>query len=289
MVADPDNDGLDNIGEQNAGTDPFDSDTDGGGQMDGPEVNDVGSDPLNCDDDLFALPLNLYDANGFLWDVRRNGRIRSGTDNAYYYNYGGLLLSVNSSLFPSLTTALPENGGRELKIGPYTNSYMGDVRVSRKVFVPEDDAFVRYLEILENTNATEPVTATVQINSYLGSINNTQLVTTSTGDQNFNAADDYIITDDNSDGTGTPTMVHVFSGAYAEVEPSVAELYVSYQIRLTFEVTIPAGERRIIMHFASQNSNQTIAAAGADALHCLAGSALTGLSPEEQADIVNFK
>jgi 5-hydroxyisourate hydrolase-like protein (transthyretin family) len=287
-ILDPDEDGLNNIGEQDAGTDPFDSDTDGGGQMDGAEVNDVGSDPLNFDDDLFALPLNLYDANGFLWDVQGNGGIRSGTDNAYhsYFIYGGLMLTVNSSLFPSLTTALPENGGRELTIG--SQSY-GDLLVDRKLFVPEDDSFVRYLEILENTNDTEPVTATIQISSYLGSLSSTQIITTSTGDQNFNAADDYIITDDNSDGTGTPTMAHVFSGAYAEVEPTVAELYGTSQIRLTFEVTIPAGERRIIMHFASQNSNQTIAAASADALHCLAGSALTGLSPEEQADIVNFR
>lgn len=284
-ILDIDEDGLNNIGEQDAGTDPFDSDTDGGGQKDGAEVNDVGSDPLNFDDDLFALPLNMYDANGFLWDVQRNGRIRSGTDNAYYYSYGGLVLSVNSSLFPSLTTALPESGGRELTIGSHIN---GDLLVDRKVFVPEDDTLVRYLEVLENTNTTEPVTATVQINSYLGSMSSTQVITTSTGNQNFNAADDYIVTDDNSDGTGTPTMVHVFSGAYAEVEPSVAELYGTSQIRLTFEVTIPAGERRIIMHFASQNSNQTIAAAGADALHYLQGSALAGLSPDEQADIVNF-
>ncbi|RLB69921.1 MAG: hypothetical protein DRH04_04420, partial [Deltaproteobacteria bacterium] len=213
---DPDHDGLDNLGEQNAMTDPFISDTDGGGQLDGAEVNDVGTDPLNADDDLLDLPLNLYDANAFLWDVQRNGRIYHGTDNAYYNYSGGFALTVNSSLFPSFTTALPENGGRELTIGSQSN---GDLLVDRKVFVPEDDAFIRYLEILENTNATEPVTTTVQINSYLGSSNSTQVITTSTGDQHFNAVDDYIVTDDNNDGTGTPTMVHVFSGAYAEVEP----------------------------------------------------------------------
>ena len=285
---DPDNDGLNNIGEQNAMTDPFDPDTDAGGQTDGIEVNDIGTDPLNPDDDMFDLPMNLYDANGFLWDIQRDGRTLNGIDNAYYgttYSYGGLDLFVNSSAFPSFAKALPEeNRGRELAIGQQT---LGDLLISRKVFVPDDDLLARYLEILENTNQTEDMTATVRIESVLGSTGNTQIVSTSNGDQVFNASDNYIITDDNEDGTGTPTMVHVFSGAFAEVEPA-SVLLSGYRILFTFEVTIPAGERRIIMHFASQNSNQTIAAASADALHCLAGKALYGLSPEEQADIVNF-
>ncbi|MGH0030534.1 MAG: FG-GAP-like repeat-containing protein [Myxococcota bacterium] len=46
QTLDPDMDGLDNLGEQTAGTDPFDEDTDGDGFLDGVEVN-LGTDPLD--------------------------------------------------------------------------------------------------------------------------------------------------------------------------------------------------------------------------------------------------
>jgi hypothetical protein len=48
---DPDLDDLDNLGEYNAGTDPFNSDTDGGGENDGSEVDLFLQDPLNPADD----------------------------------------------------------------------------------------------------------------------------------------------------------------------------------------------------------------------------------------------
>ncbi len=50
---DPDNDGLTNLEEYNLGTDPNDPDTDDGGITDGDEVNIIGIDPLNGDDDEY--------------------------------------------------------------------------------------------------------------------------------------------------------------------------------------------------------------------------------------------
>jgi hypothetical protein len=56
---DPDLDGLDNLGEYNASTDPFNSDSDGGGENDGSEV-DFAQDPLDpADDEIEAIdPFN---------------------------------------------------------------------------------------------------------------------------------------------------------------------------------------------------------------------------------------
>ena len=48
----PVGDGLDNLGEQTAGTDPNNPDSDGGGCTDGEEVLIDGTDPLNPADDL---------------------------------------------------------------------------------------------------------------------------------------------------------------------------------------------------------------------------------------------
>ncbi|MEZ4334968.1 MAG: SUMF1/EgtB/PvdO family nonheme iron enzyme [Myxococcota bacterium] len=52
---DPDLDGLDNLAEQAAGTDPHDADSDGDGLSDGDEVNLRGTDPLEPDTDADGL------------------------------------------------------------------------------------------------------------------------------------------------------------------------------------------------------------------------------------------
>jgi hypothetical protein len=53
---DPDLDDLDNLAEYNNGTDPNNSDTDGGGENDGSEVNLFGQDPLDpADDEIPAI------------------------------------------------------------------------------------------------------------------------------------------------------------------------------------------------------------------------------------------
>ena len=48
---DPDGDGLDNLGEQAAGTDPNDSDSDDDGLSDGDEQGVHFTDPLDTDSD----------------------------------------------------------------------------------------------------------------------------------------------------------------------------------------------------------------------------------------------
>jgi hypothetical protein len=59
-------------------------------------------------------------------------------------------------------------------------------------------------------------------------------------------------------------------------------------LQYTFTIPVPAGARRIIMHFAAQNPNRTVTATRADRLVRLQGSALVGLTRAEQNDIVNF-
>jgi gliding motility-associated-like protein/uncharacterized repeat protein (TIGR01451 family) len=75
---DCDNDGLDNAGEQLAGTDNTNPDTDADGTNDGDEVSN-GSDPLNpCDPNINALVSNDCDNDG----LDNAEEILFGTDNA---------------------------------------------------------------------------------------------------------------------------------------------------------------------------------------------------------------
>lgn len=302
---DPDGDGLDNLTEQAQRThprnpdtdgdgltdgeevtvfftDPLDRDTDGGGRSDGDEVLSDGTNPLDPNDDLLSLslPTTLVDGSAFLWDIEGDGSISDGSSDAYD---DGLRLSVNGLPFGFFNDAALEDAGRSLRIGPWV---MDGLLISRKLFVPANDAFARFLEIIENTTATD-LLVTIRIDTNLGLDRSTVLVSTSSGDAVFDTTDDFIITDDGSDGGGDPMLVHVFSGPGAAVGPSAVSLSFD-DLQYTFQVMVPSGERRIIMHFASQHANRFIAALSAGNLRNLRGRALDGLTPEEQNDIVNF-
>ena len=285
-IGDEDNDGLDNLAEQNAGTDPTNVDTDGGSLWDGDEIL-MGTNPLDPSDDLFQLPVTLLDGRGFIWDIQYDGRIYRGTDSAYYSSYGGLDLLVNSERYPSFATAAHEDRSREMEIGPYVT---GDIEVRRKVFVPDDDAFVRYLEIVENSSATETVTVTLRVDSDVGSRYDTEIIATSSGDVSFSAEDTFIITDDENDGSGNPAMLHLYAGEDGAEQPIAVYTNApgNDDIWYEFDVTVAPGERKIIMHFASQNVSRDDARLSAEHLSCLQGSVLAGLSAAELADIINF-
>ena len=227
------------------------------------------------------LPENFFDADGFEWDIREDGRIYRGTDAAFASN-GGFDLRVGYTSFSNFESAILDNTKGELTLGPDT---INDLQVTRKIFVPDDDAFIRYLEIFENPGQTD-IAAEIGIISWLDS--DCQVVGTSSGDLSVNTDDDYVITDDGAGGS--PAVVYLFSGADATIEPSYAStnLPVQAYLRYEFEFTVPAGERVIIMHFASQNQDQADAIASASHLGCLQGSALAGISEDEMEDIVNI-
>ena len=283
FVADTDRDGLTDLAEVEVHhTDPTARDTDGGGQTDGEEVSQ-GRNPLSASDDRLSLPRTLKDGDGFSWDIQTNGRIFDGTNNAFD---DGLRLRLGSSVdFGGSTTAIPENGGRELLIGPGT---FNGLIINRKVFVPENDGFARFLELFENPTAN-PVTVRVQILTNLGSDSCcTQTVATSNGDQVLGFADRWVVTDDFSESAfSAPSIVHAFAGPGARLQPFSASL-IGDAVTLTFDVTVQPFRRAALMHFASQAGLKATALATAGDLEALRGAARSGLSPEEARDILNF-
>ncbi len=283
--SDSDDDGLSDFDEIEVhGTDPLDADTDDGGINDGAEI-DAGTDPFDPNDDQQALPRTLVDGGGFLWDVQKDGRIASGTD-AFD---GGLDLRVDGVSFPDFDATVLEDGGRELVIGPVLLGAAEEISVTRKVFVPADEAFARYLEVVENSGSAA-VEVLLRIDSDLGSNSATTVVATSSGDVTLTTGDRYLVTDDNNNGGGDPTIVHAFAG------PGAAErvLRVSTSapgdddVTLEFAVRLQPGERKIVMHFASQNSSWGEGITSAEGLVALTGRAAEGLSAAERDEVINF-
>src|SRR5439155_801377 len=196
---DTDADGLTDGEEvRTFGTNPRVRDTDGGGRSDGEEVVVDHTDPKNARDDKRprSLPVVITDGGGFQWPISGGGRI-GGRFGALFGSAfdDGLGLTIDGDPFPFLSEGAPDSASGALvgmEIGP---ARVAGLRVRRKVFVPPDDAFIRYVEILENTGAA-PLTASVSIDSDLASEEATELVGTSSGNQVFDVRDDWIVTDD---------------------------------------------------------------------------------------------
>lgn len=223
-----------------------------------------------------SLPITLTDGEEFRWDVQRNGHISDGSNDAYD---GGLRLRD----FPETDVAETEDNGREIV---FAAAGINGLEVQRKVYVPEDQGWARYLEVF--TNPTDSaLTYTVGLDSDFGSNGSTRVVKTSDGNQNFNRDDTWIVTDDHSDGGGDPTLLHVVAGQYGEVRPADAYLH-GDSMGIRYDLTLQPGETQIVMHFAAQNADQRTALNKADALANLELGATEGLTAEERGQIVTF-
>lgn len=222
-----------------------------------------------------SLPLTLQDRDGFIWDLQGNGSIGDGSNDAYD---GGLVFNG----FSSFTTGETEDNDREVAIGPVT---IGDIQLTRKIYVPENQAWARFLEIVTNTG-TVATNYTVNLSTNLGSDGSTVVVNTSSGDTTFATDDTWIVTDDTSDGLGNPTTLHVIAGQ-GGVQPTTVSQN-DDNLNYQYNLTLQPGETQIVMHFAAQNQDRATALAKAPQLASLGVAALEGVSGEELAQVINF-
>ncbi len=220
----------------------------------------------------------VTDGEGFNWDISGDGSINDGTNDAYD---GGM----RNQGFSSFSNGLLENNDREFVIGPQGD--FGGVETTRKVYISDSEGFARFLEIITNTSGA-PVVHTVQIDTNLGSDGTPgELVTTSSGDAVFTIDDLWVLTDD-TDGSNDPTILHIVAGAGGD-GPSSVNATGSGTVRYEYTLTLQPGETQIVMHFGAQSQNRAIALAKADDLANLERGALSGMTAEELAQIVNFR
>lgn len=232
------------------------------------------------------MAVSLTDGKGYFWDFMDNGAVSNGSSDAFD-GAGSLSISdgVTSGSFYAGATYL-EDAARE-HVAPGDGTILG-VDVTRKGFVPATGAgYARLTELLTN-NTTETVTRTITLTSNLGSDSGTRVIKSSSGDTNVSASDNWIITDDATDGGGDPAVLHLFSLDGAAVQPSAVSLS-SDILTYSFSLTLKPGETKALVHYLAQS--QTVSE-----LQALASSLtsnpmaylLKGMSDQEIAQVSNL-
>lgn len=221
------------------------------------------------------MATNLTDGDGYLWDIQNNGTISDGSSDAFD---GGLNLQINGAYFP-ITTQTTEFGGRQVVM----SSTIGVFDVTRKVYVPADDGWARYLETITNTSGTAQ-TFTLTISSNSGNDGNFNIVGTSSGDTTFSTADTWIANDDIA-GAGDPAVLHLFGdGTLAPTSATTSSDTITY----SYTFTLNPGETVSFLHFVSQQGDLASLQTVIPGLEALSPEALAGLTAQELALIANF-
>jgi hypothetical protein len=220
------------------------------------------------------------DSSGFRFDVGCQGRVRGGgkTDGSWYDTYGDAFrLNVGGATFPCVVAGALEDGGRELVVD---GGVLEGIHVRRKIYVPETGGYVRYLEILTNTQPT------------------TQFVVVSLSGQFSRSWARQLFTPVADTNTTFGVLTDLWGGSqgYAFASPDAAQKPVwatlwsglSY-FEYVWGVDIPAGQTKVIMHFGQQSENGPSAHDATMQFPALTRPGmLFGMSDAERAAVVNF-
>jgi hypothetical protein len=211
----------------------------------------------------------------------------TGNANWAIYNFNGPSTGEDDPVAgPPITT---ECGGRQVVFNPQT---IGNIDVSRKVYVPADDDFARWLNIFTNTGSGVE-TVTMVTNNNLGSDSNTKIVSSSDGDRGAATTDTWVSTFEDYSGTtsGDPRLGHVLRGPAADVPLTYIHFaddddnpYWAYTFNLD------PGETKIIMNFVTGQPSKAAANAKAAELARLDSRRATDcMSGNEMLQTVNFR
>jgi hypothetical protein len=186
-------------------------------------------------------------------------------------------VSVNGKDYPEMDVAGSELSERQLVLGPVR---MSGLDHTRKVFVPADGAFARFLDLFENPHAFD-----LEITVTHDGVVRAENLQTSSGDSALDLSDRYLAGELDT-GVG---LAVVYAGAGTVRRPDASATDgTSYGLTWR-KLVVPAGGRIALLSFAVQADTRAAALTEAGALLDLTDpDATSGLSAAEKANIVNF-
>lgn len=206
---------------------------------------------------------------------------QTGNANFTIYNKNG------PPAFDATVPAIPTCTNRQVAFPVQT---IGGLSVSRKVFVPTNDTFIRWMNFFTNTTGAS-ITFTMITANNLGSDNNTVIVNSSNGDNVAQTSDTWITSFQNYSGTtssdvrtgaviqgvGAPTPVSNIFFADGDDNPF-----------WVYSITLAPGQTKAILNFATGQPSKAAANAQSAALALLPASSTQCLSATELSEVTNF-
>jgi 5-hydroxyisourate hydrolase-like protein (transthyretin family) len=264
---------------------------------------------IQLSNNALNLPVNRWDGNDLFYQVQAGGASFFGTnsifDGDFNTNQGAFLLDVITSGTPNrfngdvLGFGTTDQNGDQITIN---QPNLAGLNVTRKVYIPRDGYFARYVEILTNPGAN-PVTVDLRVTSNLRNNDGPiQVITTSSGDNILDVSDPnnpdrWVVLHDGFDADPfqvccpIPSVGFAFDGQGGSDRSASATFTSSNfgQVAITWSnITIPAGGTVAYMHFGSQQISRASAQASVDRLSQLPPEALVGLAQQDIAAIRNF-
>ncbi len=233
-----------------------------------------------------------------------NGGTAPATLDDMFDGYGALCLSTDGSLGPCVVGSpsyaiynmngapTTDTGGRQAVFAPQA---VGSLTLQRKVYVPSTDQFARWLEIVTNSGAS-PVTVNLIISNNLGSDGRTKIVATSSGSLPPSVSDNWVTTFENWTGTTSPKVRigHVLRATASTAGSGGTLSKVSFadgddRPYWAYTVTVPAGQKKVVMHLVTGQPTRAAAAAKAAQLAGGPEAIFAGMPNDERAALVNFQ
>jgi hypothetical protein len=235
------------------------------------------------------------------------GGVTSSTLNDSYDGYNTLCVSLTNATGPcatgnaaytiynklgpaSVDATVPVSAACTGRQYVFPIQTVGGLHVQRKVFVPNNDRFARWMNIFTNTTGA-PITFTMLTSNNLGSDSNTRVVTTSSGDNVATTSDLWVTSFQNFSGntSSDPRLFHVLQGTGAPTPVSNINFVDGddnpYWV---YSITIPAGGTKVIVNFGGGMETKALAASQAAALANFPANAQQCMSATELSEVSNF-
>jgi hypothetical protein len=214
-----------------------------------------------------------------------NGLVISGADGAALpqqlaYNPGAPLAAED---------CVQKNANRQLTFQTQTFDALG-LAVTRKVFVPSNAEFVRWLNIVTNTG-TQPTQVGITLQGQLGSGADTKITATSTGDSIITSGDLWWTTAQvvpQGARSFQPRIGFAVQGPGATAPPRSLGIDGTGRAIATYTPTIAPGASAIVMTFTTVQGNNKQAKKTMESVVGLPANAITCMSQRELGQVVNF-
>lgn len=195
-------------------------------------------------------------------------------------------LFINGTAYTMNGAATLQCSNREVAFAPQT---IGSLTVQRRVYVPNDDSFCRWLNIIKNNGAA--TTVTVLIFNNLGSGPGTVIAQSSQPPVVVTTADEWVVSYQQfvAGKSPDPRLGHVLQGPNRQRGLSnISFATGNGQPFWEYSLNIAAGQTAIVMNFVTGQPSIDEAIAKAEELATVPNTALACLTTTERTQIVNF-